>query len=340
MPPSIRRATPADLPAMVDLLVRDAEGRRALDPVLWPLAADARARIERAARARIERAARAGLEGSGPAPRELWLLAEASGRPVGIAHAMLVPVPPIFGVKTGPPGLFLDDCFTAPDAPPGTAEALLTATEAALREAGASTLIASCPAAGPFRPLYARHGYEPVTLYKASHGFADRPLPPGVRPAGPGDVPGIVRLSADHRSTLARLNPRFWPTRTDADSRFEGWMRYSLTLRDRDMFVAGAPGEVRGYVIAQPVSPLHVPAAHDIAATGLIDDFYDRDFADVPAVSGGGAEAAALLSAAESAFARRGVHAALVVCPAAWTSKVTVLELRGYRTAKLWMLKR
>jgi hypothetical protein len=332
MPPAIRRATPKDLPEMVDLLVRDGEQRRSLDPTLWPLAADAQTRIESVVVG--------GLDSFNPSAGVLWLLAEASGRIVGITHTMIVPVPPIYRVAEGPPGLFLDDCFTTEDAPPGTAEALLVATEAALRATGAPGLIASCPAAGPWRRLYERHGYEPVTLYMAKHGFSIHALPPSVRPARPEDVSGIVKLSADHRKTLADLNPRFWPVHPEADSRFEGWMQYSQTLTDRDMIVAGVLGEVHGYIIAQPVSPLLVSSAHDIRAIGVIDDFYDQDFANVSAVSNGGATAADLLSTAESAFARRDFAAALAVCPAAWTSKVSLLEREGYRTAKLWMLKR
>jgi len=153
-------------------------------------------------------------------------------------------------------------------------------------------------------------------------------------------VSGIVRLSADHRKTLAELNHRFWPVHPEADSRFEVWMRYSLTLKDRDMVVAGVPGEVHGYIIAQPVSPLLVSAAHDIRAIGVIDDFYDQGFANISAVSNDGAMATNLLSAAESAFGRRGFATALAVCPAAWASKTLLLEREGYRTAKLWMLKR
>ena len=332
MLPSIRPATPRDVPEMADLLVRDAGRRRSLDPALWRLDADAKTRIAGAVDA--------SLAGSSTSAPELWLLAETGGRLVGIAHAMIVPVPPIYGVTTGPPGLFLDDCFAVEDAPAGAAEALIEATEAALRAAGVSAMIASCPSAGPWRPLYERRGYEPVTLYMAKHGLEALALPSGVRPAGPEDVPGIVTLSSDHRRTLAQLNPRFWPTHPEADVRFEGWMRYSLTLKDRDMIVAGPPGETRGYIIAQPVSPLLIPAAHDIRSIGVIDDFYDQDFADVSVVSNGGVSAAALLSAAESALARRTHAATLVVCPAAWTSKVSVLERSGYRTAKLWMLKR
>src|SRR5205823_1171904 len=134
-----------------------------------------------------------------------------------------------------------DDCFTSADAPSETPEALLVATEAALRTAGASRLIASCPAAGPLRRLYERHGYEPVTLFMAKHGFAANALPPGVRPARAEDVPAIVKLSAEHRKTLSKVNPRFWHIHAQADARFDDWMRKRLTFKDRDMLVAGAP---------------------------------------------------------------------------------------------------
>ena len=190
--PFIRRATSRDIPGMVDILLFDAERRRALDPALWPLTADASARIATA----LDR----GLAGANPSARELWLLAETSGQLVGITHAMIVPAPPIYGVAVSP-GLFLDDCFTTPEAPSGTAEALLAATEGALRDAGARGLIASHPAAGPWRPLYESHGYEPVTLYMAKHGFSVHDLPPDLRRARPEDVQDIVKLSADHRST-------------------------------------------------------------------------------------------------------------------------------------------
>jgi hypothetical protein len=161
----------------------------------------------------------------------------------------------------------------------------------------------------------------------------------GVRPAGAEDVPAIVQLSADHRRTLARINPRFWYIHAEADRRFAAWMRRSLTLTDRDMVVAAVAKDVHGYVIAQPLAPLLVPVAHDTAAIGIIDDFYDRDFASISVVSNSGSSSDSLLLAAEGAFARRGIDSALVVCPAAWPSKISVLERNGYRTAKLWMLK-
>jgi GNAT superfamily N-acetyltransferase len=332
MPLSIRPATPHDLPGIVSLLGEDAQERRSLDPQLWRLAADTPRRIESAVGAALDR--------STASMRELWLVAEHSGRIVGVTHAMTVPVPPIYDGAASLPGLLLDDCFASADAPSGTADELLAATEAALRTAGATTLTASCPVAAPLRPLYERHGYEPVTRYMAKHRFTPDALPPGVRPACAEDVPAIVTLSTQHRKTLAKVNPRFWRIHPEADSRFDAWMRRSLTLTDRHMRVAVAAGKVRGYVIAQPCSPLLVPAAHDVAAIGIIDDFYDEDFTAVSAGSNSGSSGAGLLAAAESAFAQRGVDSALVVCPAAWPSKVSLLERSGYRTAKLWMLKR
>ena len=97
---------------------------------------------------------------------------------------------------------------------------------------------------------------------------------------------------------------------------------------------------MRGYVIAQPIAPLLVPAAHEIAPIGVIDDFYDEDFADISALSTDASSGANLLAAAEGAFARRSIDSAFVVCPAGWASKISLLEQRGYRSAKLWMMRR
>jgi predicted N-acetyltransferase YhbS len=331
MAPAIRPATPRDLSGIVALLTQDARDRNALDPLLWRLAPDVSTRIERAVGG--------ALNASRAPAQELWFVAEQAGQVVGATHAMLVPVPPIYNAAADSPGLLLDDCFVSAEAPAGTAEALLVATEAALKAAGASVLVTSCLASGHLRPLYERHGYEPVTLYTVKHGFSIETPAPRVRPATVGDVPGIVARSAQHRRMLARINPRFWHIHPEADRRFDAWMRRSLTFGDRDVFVSVEAGEVRGYVIAQPVAHLLVPAAHEIARIGVIDDFYDDDLADTAALSNGRSNAESLLAAAESAFARRGFDSALVVCPAAWLSKVALLEQRGYRSAKLWMVK-
>jgi hypothetical protein len=130
MSPAIRPATPHDLPGIVALLIQDAQERRSLDPLLWRLAANAATRVENAVGAALNR--------SESSARELWLVAEHAARIVGVTHAMMVPVPPIYDGAAGSPGLLLDDCCTSADAASGTAEALLVATEAALEAAGAT----------------------------------------------------------------------------------------------------------------------------------------------------------------------------------------------------------
>jgi hypothetical protein len=106
------------------------------------------------------------------------------------------------------------------------------------------------------------------------------------------------------------------------------------------MLLAGPTGALDGYVIAQPASRLHFPPAHPVAGIGVIDDYFHADCADPAALRNGGRGAAALLRAAEGALADRGFGATFVVCPAAWTSKLAVLEQAGYRTALVWMIRR
>jgi GNAT superfamily N-acetyltransferase len=252
---------------------------------------------------------------------------------------MVLSLPPIYDVGERPLGILLDDFIVVEDAPRGTAEALLLATEAELRTAGAGALIASCLAGSRARQLYRRHGYEPVTLYLAKSGFRPGARPPGVRIAGSEDAPDISRLGAQNRRTLSEINHRFWRFHPEADRRWAGFLRYLMTLKDREVVVAKEAGPLHGYVIPQPVSALHMPAAHDLTRVGMVDDYYDLDFADVPSLRNSGRTAADLLSAAESFFADRGYAAALAICPAAWTSKLTLLKRNGYAKAKLWMFK-
>ena len=64
-------------------------------------------------------------------------------------------------------------------------------------------------------------------------------------------------------------------------------MRRSLALADRDMLVMGPEGALSGCAIAQPASRLHFPPAHDIRGTGVIDDYYHRELADVETLDQG-----------------------------------------------------
>jgi hypothetical protein len=327
----IRVATPADVPDMVDLLIDDAQQRQRLDATLWSVGGDAGASVAEALRFAL---------GADEQPfRQKWLLAEAGTELVGIAHTMLLPVPPIYAGKWGEPGLMLEDCAVGSAAPTGTADALIEAAEADLTTAGARLLLASSVPDGQWQACYERHGYERLTLYLSKDLAGSSERPDEIRAATEGDIPGIVMRSAENRRALAALD-EFWTPHAEADTRFGNWMRRSLSLADRDMLLAGPAALPDGYAIAQPASRLHFPPAHDIAATGFIDDYFHAEYADPCVLRNGGQGAVALLLVAEAALVGRGFKCALVVCPAAWASKRSVLEGAGYRTALVWMIKR
>jgi len=330
MSAQIRSITVTDLPQVVDLLIADAEQRHMKNPMLWPVVENVYQHIDDAVRTALNK---------NSTFEELWLLAQDSGRTIGVSHALMLPIPPIYAGESGLPGLILDDCFTVEDAPLGSEESLLLATETALRDSGATLLLASCLAEGQRRSLLERHGYKAITLYMGKVGFEADNAIDNVRPANLDDIPGIVTASSKHRATLSQISTRFWNIHPDADERFGGWMKVSLGLTDRDMFVVDGAGQVEGYIITQPISRLLVPTAHEIKELGVIDDFYHVDFAHISEIANDGRGVSNLLLAAESAFAGRNVEAALVVCPAGWISKISVLEQQGYRPAKVWMLK-
>src|SRR4029450_1113166 len=99
MLPTIRPATRHDLTGIVALLMQDAEQRRSSDRLPWPPVVDAPVRIGKAVDAVI----------NGASAGELWFVADQAGRIVGVAHAMMVPVPPIYDGAAGPPGLSLGE---------------------------------------------------------------------------------------------------------------------------------------------------------------------------------------------------------------------------------------
>lgn len=331
MPHTVRAATTADIPRIVALLLQDAKERRAVDPILWKMAEDAAAEIEQALHF--------ALTADRQPFRQFWLVSEHECAITGVVHAMALPVPPIYAGRLGDPGLILPDSTVAPGAPAGTVEALVAAAEQALTEAGARILLSTWVTGADWRAAFEGRGYDPLTLYLSRTGIGDAAMPDSVRPATAQDVPGIVARSAENKRLLFEID-RFWERHPDADSRFGAWMTRSLTLPDRDMMVMGAPDELQGYVIAQPAARLHFPPAHDISGVGVIDDYYHPDFADLNARDAGGDGATALIRAAESAFAARGVDASFVVCPAGWPSKRAMLEAAGYATAMVWSIRR
>ena len=331
MTQTIRPATPDDIPRLVELLMLDAGERHAQDAILWKLADDASAQIEKALTF--------ALTAEQQPFQQIWRVAEDGGRVTGVIHAMMLPVPPIYAGSFGEPGLILPDSFVAPDAPRGTVEALLSTAENALHEAGARINLTSYVAGEDWRSAFEANGYEPLTLYFSRTDLGDRGMPADIRQATEDDVPGIVARSAENRQVLFDIDP-FWEIHPEADSRFSAWMTRSLALRDRDMMVLGSSRDLEGYVIAQPASRLHFPPAHDITGTGVIDDYYHPELANPAALDQGREGASALLRVAEAAFANRGMGAAFVVCPAGWTSKIELLESAGYETAMVWSIKR
>ncbi len=330
MPPSVRTASTGRLPRMADLLTHDAATRQARNPQLWKMACDARDRV-------LADLART-LTDPAPPFRQCWLVADHEGRLAGVAHSILLPVPPIYAGAFGPPGLLMPDCHVASDAPAGTRQALLDAAEADLRAAGARLLLASAPTGSAWCATFARNGYAPLTLYYAGTGLAPGKRPDTVRPASERDLTRIVALSARNRRVLSALDP-FWEPHPQADQRFGDWMARSLTLTDRKMLVSARAGTVQGYAIAQPASHLHFPAAHDIDAVGFIDDYFHTDHDD-DAAPCDDAAASGLLKAAEAWLAGRGMTSVLIVCPAAWRSKRALLEATGHHLAASWYLKR
>lgn len=325
-----RTATTGDALRLVDLLLLDAEERHAIDPILWRMAADAPAQIEKALTF--------ALTAEHQPFRQIWQVSEHDGAITGVIHSMLLPVPPIYAGRQGEPGLLLPDSAVAPDAPEGTIDALVAAAERALKEAGAMILLSTYVAGKPWRGVFRGRNYDPLTLYLSRTGLGDAGRPSEVRLATDADVPGIVTRAAENKRILFEMDP-FWERHADADARFTGWMKRSLTLRDRDMIVMGAPEDLNGYVVAQPASRLHFPPAHDITGTGVIDDYYHPDLADPAVLANGGKGATTLLRAAEAAFLDRGMAAAFVVCPARWRSKIEMLEAAGYEIAMVWSIK-
>ena len=327
----IRFATPEDQPRLIELLMQDASVRHEEDGILWKIGKDAPGDIEKALTF--------ALTAEQQPFRQIWQVSEDDGRITGVIHSMLLPVPPIYAGSDGEPGLILPDCFVDPVAPDGTADALLFAAEQALREAGARIILSSYVVGEDWHKAFDDAGYVPLTLYLSRTDLGNQGIVADVRQATADDVQGIVTRSAENRKVLYDIDP-FWEIHAEADTRFSAWMTRSLTLRDRDMMVMGQPEVLEGYVIAQPASRLHFPPAHDIAGIGVIDDYYHPELANPATLVDGGRKATALLRAAETSFANRGVGTVFVVCPAGWHSKVEMLKTAGYETSMVWSIKR
>ena len=324
---TVRPAGLQDLEPIADLLLDDAKTREVANPVLWKLDREPRQKILSAVRKTME------------AGEQRWLVGQTGANIVGVIHSMRVPVPPIYDGEFGSPGLIMEDCFVSADAPPTTRADLLRAAQADLFEFGARLVLGASAAGGDWEQEYARQGFEPVTLFFAKTDLSQAMAFPLVRKARESDVAEIVVASAVNRQILERLNPTFWRIHPEADARFGSWMKHSLTLPDRDMFVSEVERKFKGYAISQPATRLHFPSPHDISSTGVIDDYFHESITDPEVRTSPWDEGLALLEAAEAARQKRGDNSVLVVCPAAWHSKIAVLEQAGYRKAITWFVK-
>ncbi|SHF85434.1 hypothetical protein SAMN05444339_11629, partial [Loktanella atrilutea] len=181
---AVRIASTGDIPRLVDLLLLDAKERHVIDPILWKIAADAPAQIEKALTFALT---------SEQQPfRQIWQVSERNGAITGVIHSMRLPVPPIYAGGQGDPGLILPDSAVSPDAPEGTVDALVSAAERALTETGAKILLSSYVTGEPWRDVFQDRGYDPLTLYLSRTDLGDAGRPQTVRLATESDVPGIV----------------------------------------------------------------------------------------------------------------------------------------------------
>lgn len=254
--------------------------------------------------------------------RFAWLLAERGGDAVGVVSAGLFPAPPVYQNLLA--GLSGDELYAAD---PEVLAALLDGAETFLREGGATVLTGACPARAPERlaQLTAR-GYQPLTLWMTRPVNTEATCPLSVRPATEADLPALVRLNAAAQEGKRRANPRFWTPHPEAPARFEGWMRHSLTLPDRDVLVQEGPDGVDGFAIPQPTN---LPPTHDAAQVGTLDDLAADEWATF----------GPLLEAGHHTLAARGVRTVQAICPADWPERRAVLAAAGFRTANLWLIK-
>lgn len=267
-----------------------------------------------------------------PSGQSHWLITQAGE---AAAHIAVLPPPPIYDLKGGLAGIVLGLWRTTTDA----AVALQTA-EAHLCERRAAMLIVAFPAHNAeLRQALEARGYRATTDYMAKLGLTAAAHPEHVRLANEADIPTLVAFNREGRQRLHEANPAFWTSHPDAEARFGFWMKISLTMRDRAIFVSERDGRPTGFVIAQPPSPIQVPIALDETQIGVIDDFHCTTFGSSLDRRQDDDPARALLQAAESDFVRRGKTGAIAICPVAWPAKAALLESCGYKTHHTWFTR-
>lgn len=258
-----------------------------------------------------------------------WLLTETS-TDIAVARIAVIPPPPIYDLKGGLAGIVLGT-WRVTDIEP---------IDRHLRDRGAAVLVMDCAANDESKrsQLKAR-GYIATTHYMLKTDIAPQAPTPTVRAATDADIPTLVAFNREGRERLHEANPAFWTSHPDADARFALWMKLSLTMRDRVLFVSENAGHPTGFVIAQPPSPIQVPITLDETKIGVIDDFHCTSFGASLRDSQDPAPARELLTTAEADPLKRGRAAAVAICPAAWPAKAYLLEMAGYKTLHTWFVR-
>lgn len=259
-----------------------------------------------------------------------WLVVEDGATIAAAIHIAVIPPPPIYA--GGIVGVILGAWFT----PTIAVEHVVDAAEAYLHERNVTKLIGAAPLVSAMADALERRAYRPTVHYMAKASLTQTAATDKLRPAAETDIETLVAFNREARARLHEANPAFWTSHPDADTRFGLWMKFSLTMRDRSMLVNE---QGRGFIIAQPASPIQLPITADAQATGVIDDFHDATFGTSLTQERKSPSGADLLAAAENDFIARGKTAALAICPAAWTAKKALLTRAGYSTNHMWFVK-
>lgn len=190
-----------------------------------------------------------------------------------MVHCANAPPPPIYDLHGGTAGVILDDSHIP--ARTQLANALLLESEKIMTDCGAVMLVAATPAHWTERhQFFASHGYATTTHYMVKSDLERKPISGSVRLAADNDISEIARLGSLHRALLQKGNPVFWNEHPEADARFAAWMGMSLKLPDRSMLVSQFSSRIDGFIVLQPITPMHVLAPHDVSDMALIDDFW------------------------------------------------------------------
>ena len=258
-----------------------------------------------------------------------WLRAETSAG-ASAARIAVIPPPPIYDLKDGLAGIVLDAWQMTS----------IESLDRYLRDRGVAVLVMDCRADDTAkRSQLEALGYVATTHYMLKPSLAPKPAATAVRTASETDIPALVAFNREGRARLHEANPAFWTSHLDAEARFGFWMKMSLTMRDRAIFVSEHSGEPNGFLIAQPPSPIQVPIAFDETKIGVIDDFHCSSFGTSLKTAHDAGPAHDLLNAAEADFMKRGKSAAMAICPVAWTAKARLLDEAGYETHHTWFVK-